>query len=441
MLTFLRTIVSWIFYNGLYFGGIGIALASIFRRAEWGLFVMVAFMPQPNIYYKLYDLPYGKDFLDLFFVSVFLGILINKRGFVRSDNSLIILAFLIMSYISVWNVSFNFSLPPPVTRDNVVFVIWKSYFVMIFMYFLTVSTIQDEKQQKQFIVVMTFVILLISVRSFRNFTAGISFSDQSRDAGPFYIVGLGSNHFGAFIAYCYSFVLGIFLIDKDKKRRILYLLTLGFSLSPLFFTYSRGAYLAAFFTFLIYGIIKERRLLIVAVIIILAWQVLLPSSVVERIQMTETQGGELESSAAARLTLWNDAVNMFHAYPVFGSGFKGFTLAHLREHWSDVHNFYLKTLCEQGIIGITLLAIVFLCALRSGWKLYRSGNSSFQKGLGLGFIGCTMAHMVTNIFGDRFSYAEIGTYFWIFWGIVDRGILIVEDVKENGNLQETTLPP
>jgi len=48
MLTVLRPIISWIFFNGLYFGGMGIALASIVRKAEWGLLLMVALIPQPK---------------------------------------------------------------------------------------------------------------------------------------------------------------------------------------------------------------------------------------------------------------------------------------------------------------------------------------------------------------------------------------------------------
>jgi O-antigen ligase len=403
--------------------------------------LMVALLPQPNIYYKLYELWQGKNFLDMLFIAVFLGIFINKKGFVKSENAIIIVIFLVVSYLSVWNVSANFGLPAPITRENSVLVIWKSYFVMIVMYFLTINAIQDEKRQKQLIVIMSLVVLFIALRSFRSFKPGISFIEESRDAGPFWIVGLGSNHHGAFVAYCFSFIMGLFLLDTDIKRKLLYLATLFFSLHPLFFTYSRGAYLAALSALFIYGILKDRRLLVAVVIIVLLWQVVLPSSVVERIQMTkESSSGELESSAAVRLDLWDSAIDMFHEYPVFGSGFKGFTLAHRGEHWADTHNLYLKTLSEQGIIGGLLLLIIMLGAVRSGWKLYRRGDSSFQRGLGLGFLGCVTAHIVANIFGDRFSYFEMGSYFWVFWGLVDRGILITQASKQKLALAENAVP-
>lgn len=421
---FLKPIISWAFLYGLYVGGFITALISIVRRAEWGLFLMVALIPQPNIWYKLYGLPLGKEHLDILFAAVFIGIFINKNGFKKSDNAIIILFFLVASYLSVWNSSLNFQLPMPITKENQVLVVWKSYFVMIFLYFLTVNAIQGEKHQKQLAMIMVFVVLFVTIRSYRSFTAEVFFSEDSREAGPFWIIGLGSNHYGAFIAYCYSFILGMFLIDKEPRRRLVYAATLLFGLHPLFFTYSRGAYLAIICVLTVYGILKEKRLLVVVVIIILLWQVILPSSVVERIQMTKTPEGSLEASAAARLDLWSASIDMFKQNPKFGSGFNGFSIAHANEHWSDTHNFYLKTLCEQGIIGCVLLLLVLVGALRSGWKLFRRGGTAFQRGLGLGFIGCVIAHIITNIFGDRFSYFEMGAYFWVFWGLVDRGILM-----------------
>jgi len=191
---------------------------------------------------------------------------------------------------------------------------------------------------------------------------------------------------------------------------------------------------------MVYGILKHRRLLIAGVLVLVLWQVVLPSSVVERIQMTETDTGALESSAAVRLNLWNNAINMFEQYPLFGSGFKGFTLAYKEERWSDTHNFYLKTLAEQGIIGVSLLAIILLAAIRSGWRLFKAGNTPFQKGLGYGFLGCVIAHIVTNMFGDRWSYYEMGSYFWIFWGIVDRGILITKASKGQAKQVANVVP-
>jgi putative inorganic carbon (HCO3(-)) transporter len=176
-------------------------------------------------------------------------------------------------------------------------------------------------------------------------------------------------------------------------------------------------------------LVQKRSLLILVFAIMVSWQTLLPSSVVDRITMTttKTEEGEIEHSAAVRLGLWNHAWNLFMKNPVIGVGYGGFEFAAPEgalSRWKDTHNYYLKMLSEQGVVGFGLFLTVLVVAFRSGWRLWKAGKEGFEKGLGLGFMGCVLACASTNLFGDRWSYVEMGSYFWVFWGLVDRGILM-----------------
>jgi O-antigen ligase len=414
----------------LYIGTIFTVLVTIFKDAKWGLFLMIALIPQPNMWYKLHSYPYGKDFMDILFFAVLLGIIVQKKGFERTSNAPMIIIFIIISYLALWNCSMRFNLPLPFTTSNELLRDWKNYAEMIFLYFLVLNVVKEEDQQKTLVVIMTVVVLLISIRSYRDFTGGGAFSYDKRYGGPFEAVGLGSNHLGAFIAYTSAVFLGFLFYDKDKKRKWLYLTTVLFSLHPLFFAYSRGAYLAALGVLSFYAVVKKRSLLILVAAILLAWQTILPASVVDRIMMSKTETGEIEGSAAHRLILWDHAMNLFRQNPVFGVGFGGFGFTVPEgETLTDTHNFYVKTLSEQGIIGIVLLAFLLLMAFFSGWRLFRNAKTPFHKGLGFGFMGCVLSVMITNMFGDRWSYFMLGSYFWIFWALVDRGILISKTTK------------
>jgi O-antigen ligase len=441
MLTSIFVFVKSIAVPILYFGGLITCLLSIFKKAEWGLFLMVALIPQPNIFYKLYDFPMGKKFLDLLFIAVLIGIFVNKRAFTKNSNSIIIGLYLLISYISLWKSSTNFSLPAPITTQNELLIQWKSYAVMIFMYYLALNSLRDEDQHKTLIVIMAVVILFISIRSYRAFTIAPSFLEENRMVGPFEVVRLNSNHFAAFIvSYC-SLFLGLSLVDKGKRRRLLFLATVLLGLFPLFFSYSRGAYAAAMGVLVVFGLAKKRSLLILALILLISWQTLLPSTVVDRIKMTETQEGQLEHSASVRLDLWNHAMDLFKKNPILGVGWGGFRFTVPETFvYTDTHNLYLKTLSEQGIIGLILLLFIFLLALRSGQKLFKTAITPFHKGLGFGFLGCVVAFIITNMFGDRWSYFVLGDYFWITWGLVDRGILIAEASKQEAELIENTVP-
>jgi len=416
----------------LYFGGLIMAIVAIFRKPEWGLLLIVALIPQPNIFYKLYPYPMGKDFLDILFVAVGIGIFVNKRGYERAGNSVLIIILILVSYLALWNSSRHFSLPLPISYAHPMIKAWKCYAFMVFMYLLTFNALKDDANQRKILVVlMALVVLFISVRSYRSFTAGASFIETSRAGGPFWIIGLGSNHFGAFIVYCSAVFLGLFFLDKNRWRKILFLVLVIFSLHPLFFSYSRGAYVGALVVLVFFGLVQKRSLLILIVVLAIAWQTLLPSSVVERIRMTKTESIEgqtqIEDSAAVRLGLWNLAWNLFTENPVIGIGYGGFEFSVPEgeyHRWKDTHNYYAKMLAEQGIIGFGLFLIVLVVAFRSGWRLWKAGKEGFEKGLGLGFMGCVLACACTNFFGDRWSYFEVGSYFWVFWGLVDRAILM-----------------
>ena len=166
ILTFFISIVKSVIVPVLYFGGIFTCIPTIFKRAEWGFFLMVALIPQPNIFYKLYDYPLGKNFLDVLFISVLIGIVINKKKFVITHNSILVGLLLLISYLSLWNSSANFSLPAPITTRSALLVQWKSYAVMIFMYFLGLNISKDENQHKILLMIMAVVVLFISIRAF-----------------------------------------------------------------------------------------------------------------------------------------------------------------------------------------------------------------------------------------------------------------------------------
>jgi putative inorganic carbon (HCO3(-)) transporter len=427
MLTALKEFLRWILAPSLYATVFLTFLVSTVKRAEWAVYLLAILAPLPVLWYQLHQFPMGKDTMDILIFGALLGIFVNKGGFDRAPGTFLVISFMLASYVAVWNITLRYHLPMPFTTANPVLADWKNYVEMIFLYFIAFSAIKTEDQQKTMLVIMATVILLIAVREFRNFTAGDIFAYDKRAEGPFWIVGLGANHLGAFIADYAGLLLGMFLIDKHKYRKWLYLAAVLFSIHPMFFSYSRGAYIAMLAVIVVYGLIKKRSLLVLVAALVFTWQVILPPSVVDRIEMTETTSGELEESAADRVILWEHAKQLFEENPVFGIGFNGFPFTLQGQRLTDTHNFYMKTASEQGVIGLLLLGLVLLRALTSGWRLYRGGQSAFHQGLGLGFVGCVTALVVTNIFGDRFSYFALGSYFWLLWGVVERAVVLTHE--------------
>ena len=255
---FLRSLIL----PGLAIGGIVVFLVSIFYAAEWGLYLVTFLVPQPNVWHKLYSLPFGKDIIDALVGACLLGILVQKKGFSRTGNAAVICVFILSAYISVWISADRYGLPPPVSLSNPFLADFKNYAEMVILYFLAANAIKNERQQKVLLAVMAVAFLLISTRSYRNFVAGDIFNWSQREVGPFWAVGLNANHFGAFICHYWSAFLGLYFFVKDKWIKRLLLGNVLIGIYPLLFSYSRGAYLGALASLTLIGLLKKRILLI-----------------------------------------------------------------------------------------------------------------------------------------------------------------------------------
>ncbi|HSI56836.1 MAG TPA: O-antigen ligase family protein [Ideonella sp.] len=391
------------------------------RRAEVPVFLYAVLAPLPTLWYPTQGLPLGKDTMDLLIVSALIGGWVRRPpGSPAAPQLKFVLLLIGVSYLAVWNVSLRYGLPIALTRDNPVLGNWKNYAMMMLLYVVVFNAIQTRQQVQTLTMIFISVLLFMVWRELSGFVAGESFSYGRRANGPFWIVGLNANHFGAFIAHYAVFALGMYAVDTHKWRRRLYLLTFAGSLYPLFYSYSRGAYVAVLAALLVLGLVRWRLLLVLLAIFMFTWTTVLPDSVVDRINTTESEDGDLEESAAMRLVVWDLAERLFKEHPGFGVGFDGFWYASDGLSLRNTHNYYLQTAAEQGLIGLLLLAALFFKGAKSGWRLYREGDSDFFKAMGLGSVVCVTAVMVTNVFGDRFSQLELGSYFFMLLGMVDR---------------------
>ncbi|MEO1245960.1 MAG: O-antigen ligase family protein [Pseudomonadota bacterium] len=422
MIGWLKAIVKALLPLGLYVGTMGTCVLAVAGFPLLAIAAIIVMSPLPNVWYQIHSFPLGKDALDLLVICAFIGLWTGKHIQAGARNNVLLILYIFVTYLAVWNSSLAYNLSLPITPSNPVFVAWKNYVQMIMLYFICYHSLGDEKRQQQIVYLMLFVLFLIAFRDARNFTSGMSFSYDSRAEGPFWQVGLGPNHFGAYIVHNAALALGLGFFTVQRYWRWFFIGTAIISVKPLFSTYSRGAWAAALAVMVVFGVLQRRSLLVVLIALMIGWQTLLPEDVVDRVSMTETTDGELESSAGDRVVLWGLAWDMFLDNPVFGRGLDAFEHSGVGGRYTNVHSLYLETLAELGVIGFIFLLIILLRSMLAGWALFRRGESDFQRGLGLGFLGCVIATIITNLFGDRWSYFAMSINYWILWGIVERAL-------------------
>lgn len=235
------------------------------------------------------------------------------------------------------------------------------------------------------------------------------------------------------------FLLAIAAYEKRLVFKLPALALAGYSTYCLMLTFSRGAYLGFLVGLVFLAVVKERKLLLLLIPFLLTWQVFVPPSVKERVSTTYDESShELESSAAERVTIWQDAVELIPQYPLFGTGFATYAYMHRVSMYADTHNYYLKVLVETGLLGLLLFLALMTQMGRVGYKLFAGATSDpFLKSLGLGVMVALVSIFVSNMFGDRWTYIEEVGFFWAALGCAARGLLLLEEAAKP---QEAAVP-
>jgi O-antigen ligase len=186
------------------------------------------------------------------------------------------------------------------------------------------------------------------------------------------------------------------------------------------YTFSRASYIALIVVTFILGLIKNRKLLPVVVLFLFTWQVIVPAAVNELITMTQSSSGKLEASAQERVDLWENAKTTFFHNPIIGTGFATFMYAEHVDDLKDTHNWYVKVLTETGLVGFAFALILIYHMLSLTWGLFRNGNDTLYRGLGLALFLAIISNLILSFFGDRWTYLEINGLLWALMGAATR---------------------
>jgi O-antigen ligase len=129
---------------------------------------------------------------------------------------------------------------------------------------------------------------------------------------------------------------------------------------------------------------------------------------------------EMDNSALQRYVMWGIAIDMFKSSPLYGIGYHSFIK--LNPLSMDTHNFFVKALTEQGIVGAIIVLALLIRAMTVAVSLYRKTRDPLFRALSAGVISCLFAIIAGNFFGDRFTHYALIAYFWIYLALVEVGL-------------------
>ncbi len=403
----------------------------------------------------------GMDFPDELLLIVLTGIsivkLIHQPKWFPSSLARHPLFFVLVMDI-LWILITTFYAAEPLLALK--YLLAKTWYIIPFVLLPQIVLSSRERIGKLAICLLVPMLFVVLQSLVRHSLYGFSFKDIKHILAPFF-----RNHVN------YSSMLVCLLpvawcmwkltpAASPKRKWILYGILMG--LTGLVFAYSRGAWVSLLAGIAAVWIIRKKMMgtfLVLAVLTVIvsnAWLVtdknylrFAPDhdKTVFHTDFSEHMLATVEMkdvSTAERFYRWIAGARMLADRPITGFGPNAF-YPHYRpytvkrfETWvsdnqehSTVHNYFLLTALEQGIIGLILFCVLYMGMLLHIQRLYHQFQSRFYRYIALTVGMVLIMIAVINSMSDMIETDKIGSLFWLCLGML---VLLETKCKEESEL-------
>lgn len=239
-----------------------------------------------------------------------------------------------------------------------------------------------------------------------------------------YRAGIADNH-SANGTYCLvSFIIASanYFLEKEKKKKRLYLGIAGVGMFCVLLTTKRAHLLFGIFAAMVcyYFSQKQKKAsrLFQILFVVVAGLILFyyaATSIPVLSDFMEGFEGQ-EDLSNGRYKYWTVALSYFVSSPVFGIGWLGFryrTQGILAKGYVDVHNVYIQLLAESGVVGTAIMMVIFAGTLAETIRMLQQGDGSDSPGrralcMSLGMqVFCLVYGVTGNFLYDRTCFIYI----------------------------------
>ena len=308
--------------------------------------------------------------------------------------------------------------------------------------------LNSQTRIRKFALLLLVPMLFVVIQALaRQAFYGFNFVDVKKAMNPFFRNHV--NYSSMLVCLLVPAIAMWFLTAKENQYRKWIGIAIFIGLIALFFSYSRGAWVALVLG-LVYAFIMDKgwvkKILLTVLVLMISlstWlfvdyhymrfapdhdHTIFHTDFSEHIAATVSLK---DVSNAERFYRWIAGYRMVLEQPITGFGPNSFYNSYrpytvkVFETWvsdnpehSTVHNYFLLTLAEQGIPGLALLLILWLAMLFRLQFLYHHLQSKFYRLVALS-VGVVLAMIASIKFmSDMIETDKIGSLFWLSLGFV-----------------------
>lgn len=383
------------------------------------------------IMFKIANRSVGDIFLGVVMLATIREIVLKRHFFMHEKTVWILFAFILVGGVS-WLHGYYMTpyTPKPLSFSRIL----NLFYFIVIAYWLKGNVKYVIIALSFFILSVPFDCLLRSTHPILEFTNGlhgqrVDFSITNANH-PAALAGLGV------IVSC--FLLYIALTNRlfqDIRWRIGYLCYLFsmliVNLLLVYMTFSRETWLAlvivAIFSLIYFYSYKltYKKLILFIVVMICGFMLLYAliehnshiksrvfaeQNTIEKIIDKKTVSNLPDSSTGLRVKFWYSAFLWVKKYPILGLGdinARDFTIntspvlnKSIRDEYSHLHNGHLEFLVAYGIIGLSLVWLIFIYVIKSSTKL----NNPHKRYILYGALAFTLYYFTINSFESFFTF-------------------------------------
>ncbi len=297
------------------------------------------------------------------------------------------------------------------------------------LYFMARDFISISEKNRDFLISIIFLtgilvsiggfIQLIFVPDFTSFAHYYGWDPhEDRLLGTFF----DPNFIGTYLAFILALGFGLFP-SGTKKQKWLIAIAVLFCAVALLLTFSRTGYLAFLFAFLIIGILRSPKILIVGLTCITL--ALLSSP---RAMQRVTDGLSLDETGLKRIYSWDKGIRIVANFPVLGIGYNN--LAPVQDFYALVDEFdvnnrgglensFLTILVTTGILGGITYIWLWGATIKRALQLWFRKKLPFKmRNEGLTIATALLSLVISSLFMNSLLYPFILVHIWLVSALI-----------------------
>ncbi|QJW48656.1 polymerase [bacterium BFN5] len=297
----------------------------------------------------------------------------------------------------------------------------------VFIYYLVVNNIHSLEQVKRLVWTVLSSALVVTGYGFYQYFHGVDISAfQWVDGEQFpdlkvrvFSTLKNPNLLAGFLVMMMALACGLGCKAKDMKNRLLFLFLFILFGACLGLTYSRGAWISVGFVIALYGVLYNKRILWLLLLVPVALY-LLHDGFTERLLSIFNP---TDTSSTLRIALWESTVAMIVDKPLLGIGWGAYWLVYPQYDFFiqdtsttifHAHNMYLNIAAEIGIPGLIVFLTIMVGHIRTALSVVHEVTDRWVVGLLLGLVAALFG-IAVNGFTDFILFnIQLSMLFWLF---------------------------